>query len=146
MSNQYPSWWTQERIEELKTRWHNRETAGEIARIMHAKSRNAIIGKARRLNLEVRATIHNNGVKRTTGTRTKPRRALIYCDGRYRKGKEIEVIDEPPPDFQTAKSIMALDHDDCRWPGTGCGADMLYCAAPVAPGYSYCPAHCRIAY
>jgi len=142
-----PSWWTEARVDELKARWHRGETASAIARTMHAASRNAIISKAHRLELEIRATAHNNGAKAATDARRHSGRVrLIYCDGRYNKGEQSKMVAEAPTDFKNPKSIMALRDGDCRWPGAGCGAAMLYCAAPVKPGYSYCARHCRLAY
>ncbi len=46
--------WTEERIERLKTMWHNGATASEIADKLGGVSRNAVIGKAHRLGLEAR--------------------------------------------------------------------------------------------
>src|SRR5204862_3387130 len=46
--------WTDERIERLKKMWHDGATASEIADELGGVSRNAVIGKARRLGLEQR--------------------------------------------------------------------------------------------
>src|SRR3954451_1395594 len=46
--------WTEERIERLKTMWHDGATASQIADELGAVSRNAVIGKAHRLGLEQR--------------------------------------------------------------------------------------------
>ena len=46
--------WTEERIERLKTMWHDGATASEIAEKLGGVSRNAVIGKAHRLGLEAR--------------------------------------------------------------------------------------------
>jgi GcrA cell cycle regulator len=46
--------WTEERIERLKTMWHEGATASEIADKLGGVSRNAVIGKAHRLGLESR--------------------------------------------------------------------------------------------
>lgn len=46
--------WTEERIERLKTMWHEGATASEIADKLGGVSRNAVIGKAHRLGLEAR--------------------------------------------------------------------------------------------
>ncbi len=46
--------WTEERIERLKTMWHEGATASEIAEKLGGVSRNAVIGKAHRLGLESR--------------------------------------------------------------------------------------------
>ena len=48
--------WTPEREDKLKTLWKKGHTASQIARLLGDTTRNAVIGKAHRLNLEARAT------------------------------------------------------------------------------------------
>ena len=43
--------WTEERVDKLKELWGKGQTASEIAKIIGGVSRNAVIGKAHRLNL-----------------------------------------------------------------------------------------------
>jgi len=66
-----PKWWTNDRVTELRTRYANGETYGEIGRAMHAVSRNAIIGKAHRLGLLAR----RKGFKHKTGYKSRRRSA-----------------------------------------------------------------------
>jgi len=46
--------WTDERIETLKTMWEQGQTASQIAEALGGVSRNAVIGKAHRLELQAR--------------------------------------------------------------------------------------------
>ena len=43
--------WTPEKVEKLKELWGKGSTASEIAQILGGVTRNAVIGKAHRLNL-----------------------------------------------------------------------------------------------
>ena len=43
--------WTEERVNKLKELWGKGQTASQIAEIIGGVSRNAVIGKAHRLNL-----------------------------------------------------------------------------------------------
>ena len=43
--------WTPEKVEKLKNLWGKGSTASEIAQILGGVTRNAVIGKAHRLNL-----------------------------------------------------------------------------------------------
>ena len=43
--------WTEEKVEKLKNLWGKDNTASQIAEIIGGISRNAVIGKAHRLNL-----------------------------------------------------------------------------------------------
>ena len=136
------SWWTDERVDELKARWERGETGTEICLAMHAASRNAVVGKVHRLHLPRPSGLfkHSNGVKVRPSPIFRPtiRKAT-------KAGKE-EMAEEPAPVFAQPKKLMQLKAGDCRWPGAGRGTDMLYCAAPKVDGFSYCLAHCRIAY
>ena len=48
--------WTEEKVNKLKELWGKGQTASQIAEIIGGISRNAVIGKAHRLNLETRGT------------------------------------------------------------------------------------------
>jgi len=137
-----PSWWTEDRVTELRMRWAAGESGSEIRRAMGAKSRNAVVGKVYRLQLGGRAPVHhNNGAKPVS----KRRRTVHYVDGRmFIKGDD--VIEPEPPIMTNAKLLLELKDRDCRWPGAGHGVAMLYCGAPALKGQSYCLYHCRVAY
>ena len=47
--------WTEEKVEKLKKLWSKGHTASQIAEALGDTTRNAVIGKAHRLNLEARA-------------------------------------------------------------------------------------------
>ncbi|MBB6308931.1 GcrA family cell cycle regulator [Xanthobacter tagetidis] len=42
--------------------------------------------------------------------------------------------------------FTAVGREACRWPVAGEGLALRVCGAPAAPGRSYCPACCRLAY
>ena len=47
--------WTNEKVEKLKDLWSKGHTASQIAEMLGETTRNAVIGKAHRLDLEARA-------------------------------------------------------------------------------------------
>ena len=47
--------WTEEKVEKLRDLWSKGHTASQIAEVLGETTRNAVIGKAHRLNLEARA-------------------------------------------------------------------------------------------
>ena len=59
--------WTEEKVKKLKDLWGKGNTASQIAEIIGGLSRNAIIGKAHRLNLsakiKTRSVIPNHNSK-----------------------------------------------------------------------------------
>ena len=58
--------WTEEKVNKLKDLWGKGQTASQIAEIIGGVSRNAVIGKAHRLNLsakiKTRSAISNNNI------------------------------------------------------------------------------------
>ena len=46
--------WTEEKVNKLKELWGSGKTASQIAEILGGLSRNAVIGKAHRLNLSIK--------------------------------------------------------------------------------------------
>ena len=46
--------WTEEKVNKLKNLWGKDKTASQIAEIIGGVSRNAVIGKAHRLNLSAK--------------------------------------------------------------------------------------------
>ena len=56
--------WTEEKVNKLKEMWGKGQTASQIAEIIGGVSRNAVIGKAHRLNLsakiKTRPSANNN--------------------------------------------------------------------------------------
>ena len=46
--------WTEEKVAKLKELWGSGKTANQIAEIIGGVSRNAVIGKAHRMNLSVK--------------------------------------------------------------------------------------------
>ena len=62
--------WTEEKVKTLKDLWGKGKTASQIAEIIGGVSRNAVIGKAHRLNLsakiKTRTAITTNNLKNNT--------------------------------------------------------------------------------
>ena len=52
--------WDQKKIEILKNEWGKGKTASQIAELIGGVSRNAVIGKAHRLNLSIQIKKRNN--------------------------------------------------------------------------------------
>ena len=57
--------WTPEKVDKLKELWGKGSTASQIASIIGGVTRNAVIGKAFRLNLAAKSVPKNNGFKQT---------------------------------------------------------------------------------
>lgn len=133
------SFWTDERIEDLKRRLSDGETAGEIAWAMR-RSRNAILGKVWRLGLKFLSAGRPGPAK-------KRKRRVI--------GRRIVTFrmkpQKPPTPFKHPKRLIDLDRYQCRWPDDidiagKAGLALLFCGEPVFDDAAYCACHCRLAY
>ena len=58
--------WTEDREKKLRELWNKGHTANQIANILGGTTRNAVIGKANRLNLEARASSKKSVSKTNT--------------------------------------------------------------------------------
>ena len=76
--------WTEEKVNKLRDLWGKGQTASQIAEIIGGVSRNAVIGKAHRLNLsskiKTRSSVVNNKneIKPDNQLRFKGRRGKKY--------------------------------------------------------------------
>lgn len=119
--------WTEDRIEILKQLWDKGLSASQIAKELgEGVTRNAVIGKAHRLNLKSRPSpVKTDNTKGKTGP----------------KKKAVKR--------QTRKMVTLLDLTDrmCKWPiGHPGDADFHFCGKPSEAGMPYCAAHCAEAY
>lgn len=119
--------WTDDRIKTLKKLWEKGLSASQIAAELGENvTRNAVIGKAHRLDLKSRPS----PVKARSAKKTK--KALPQ--------KPIE----PKQDVVT---LLDLNERICKWPeGHPGDDDFQFCGKPSAPGLPYCPDHCAQAY
>ena len=75
--------WTEEKISKLKKLWGKGNTASQIAEIIGGISRNAVIGKAHRLNLSAKiktrtATSNESFENAVIDKNSKPKKAVSY--------------------------------------------------------------------
>ena len=136
--------WTEEKVAKLKELWGKGNTASEIAQIIGGLSRNAVIGKAHRLNLSAK-------IKTRTATPTqnfdssKDDRNLKIKSGRKSKFKSL-IIDK---DFEpeNPKQLEELDESSCKWPiGHPDEKSFYFCGRSSLKDFSYCKLHLLYAY
>ena len=153
--------WTPELVKELKRLWNKGLTTVEIGNQL-GMSKNAVVGKAHRLNLEARPSpIKRDNIKHTvkkvieTRSATKPATKKTAPEASANTPAEVVFETEPlPPEINIHKSkkhkgvaLVDLKPTSCRWPeGDPKDPNFHFCGEPVEPGKIYCPAHCAIAY
>ena len=103
-------------------------------------TRNACIGRGRRIGLEKRAW----PPPRLTPKAPKARKS--------RKGKKRwippvspPIVPDPPAVIPGRLTMLQLDWQTCHWP-SGTSAPYTYCGEPTYEGRPYCHAHCKLSY
>jgi len=135
--------WTTERVELLKTHFDAGLTCREIADQIGV-SRNAVIGKLSRLNLnrEKAARVPKSAAReprRRDGTRLRRQFLKALAIGR--------TAIEAPIHNGHCCSLFELSERTCRWPISTPGApDFCFCGNPPIEGLPYCAGHSRLAY
>ena len=135
--------WDEKKIEILKNEWGKGKTASQIAEIIGGMSRNAVIGKAHRLNLSAKiktrsaatnkdfdASANNENIKIKRGRKNKFKSLLIEKDFEPENPKQLEELE-----------------NHCRWPiGHPDEADFYFCGRTPMKDFSYCKLHLLFAF
>lgn len=138
--------WTGEKIDQLRTLWASDTlSAREISDALGATSRNAVIGKARRLRLPPKKKAPPKRQGRRVVRAAKP--AFVKPQPRPLPrpvSPNPNPIEIPVP---VMLSIMELTDHTCKFPiGDPREPGFGFCGHPPIEGKPYCEFHCRVAY
>ncbi len=136
--------WTEEKVAKLKELWGKGNTASQIAEIIGGISRNAVIGKAHRLNLsakiKTRTATSNENFNNTIEDKNQKNR-------RGRKSKFKSLIIEKDFEPENPKKLEELDEKSCKWPiGHPNEKSFYFCGRSSLKDFSYCKLHLLYAY
>ena len=135
--------WTPEKVEKLKELWGKGNTASEIAQILGGVTRNAVIGKAHRLNLSGKIQTKKSSVLATNNNDNEnkiPRK-------NFRRGKFKSLIIEKDFEPENPKQLEELDESSCKWPiGHPDEKSFYFCGRSSLKDFSYCKLHVLYAY
>ena len=136
--------WNEEKVNKLKELWGKGNTASQIAEIIGGISRNAVIGKAHRLNLSAKiktrtatsnhkfeSSLQDNNIKSKKGRRSKFKSLII------------EKNFEP----ENPKQLEELNENSCKWPIGHPDEKLFYfCGRSSLKDFSYCRLHLLYAF
>jgi GcrA cell cycle regulator len=135
--------WNEEKVAKLKELWGKGNTASQIAEIIGGLSRNAVIGKAHRLNLsskiKTRVSSNQNFQNNINENITKQKKG--------RKSRFQSLIIEKDFEPENPKKLEELDDSSCKWPiGHPEEQSFYFCGRSSLKDFSYCKLHLLYAY
>ena len=133
--------WTGEKVAKLKELWGKENTASQIAEILGGVSRNAVIGKAHRLNL-------SGKIIAKKGSLTQKNNKLKNLNNKKaRKGRFKSLIIEKDFEPENPKQLEELDENSCKWPiGHPNEENFYFCGRTSLKDFSYCKLHLLYAF
>ena len=135
--------WTNEKVEKLKELWSKGLTASQIAEKLGDTTRNAVIGKAHRLNLSAKIKTRSLILKNNNGN--------LASNNNIKKGSRKHrfrslLLDK---NFEPAKNLQLEDLNDhtCKYmEGHPDEKDSSFCGRKSIEKFSYCPLHLMIVF
>ena len=136
--------WNEEKVNKLKELWGKGKTASQIAEIIGGISRNAVIGKAHRLNLsakiKTRTATTNQNFDNSTGAKN-----VKVVRGRKNKFKSLIIEKDFEP--ENPLQLEELNENVCKWPiGHPNEKSFYFCGRSSLKDFSYCKLHLLYAY
>ena len=136
--------WNEEKVNKLKELWGKGSTASQIAEIIGGISRNAVIGKAHRLNLSSNIKSRNSSQNKNFQNNVDVNSSK-QSHGKKNKFKSLIIEKDFEP--ENPKKLEELDESSCKWPiGHPEEEKFYFCGRSSLKDFSYCKLHLLYAY
>ena len=136
--------WTEDKVNKLKELWGKGSTASQISEIIGGVSRNAVIGKAHRLNLSAKIKTRSSSYNTNTNSANSTE---IEIKKRVRKSKFKSLIIEKDFEPENPKQLEELNDTSCKWPiGHPDESSFYFCGRTSLKDFSYCKLHLLYAF
>ncbi len=136
--------WTDEKVNKLRDLWGKGQTASQIAEIIGGVSRNAVIGKAHRLNLSAKIKTRSTAVQNNIVTHAQ-NASSNKKNTRKQRFRSL-LLDK---NFEPAKNLQLeqLNENTCKYmEGHPSEKDSSFCGRKTIEKFSYCPLHIMIVF
>ena len=136
--------WTDQKVQKLRELWTKGHTASEIAGMLGETTRNAVIGKAHRLNLEERAPSKaKSGIEKKQITSSQPKLRASAS----RKSKFNSILLDKNFEQENPTLLENLTDQTCKWPlGHPDEKNFYFCGRKPQDAFPYCKLHVLYAF
>ena len=135
--------WDEKKVEILKENW-GKLTASAIAEKIGDISRNAVIGKAYRLNLS--SKIKGRNVSNSSDAK-KTNNEFQFPGKKRRRNKFKSLLIEKDFEPENPKHLEELNENTCKWPiGHPNESSFYFCGRSSLKDFSYCKLHLLYAF
>tara|TARA_Y100001970_G_C13806326_1_gene637661 strand:- start:67 stop:564 length:498 start_codon:yes stop_codon:yes gene_type:complete len=135
--------WTDEKVEKLKELWSKGHTASQIAEALGDTTRNAVIGKAHRLNLQARAPSKQSSSNNKQNIKNSKKASQTMS----RKSKFKSILLDKNFEPEKPTPLEGLTDHTCRWPiGHPDQENFYFCGRKPIEDFPYCKLHVLYAF
>ena len=135
--------WTPEKVSKLTELWGKGNTAAQIASIIGEVTRNAVIGKAYRLNLAAKSIQKKNNFNQVS----QHQENAPHPERKTRQSRFKSLLLDKSFEPEKPKSLEELHDEICRWPiGHPNEPDFYFCGRKSMKDFSYCKLHILYAF
>ena len=136
--------WTPEKEKKLRELWKKGHSASQIAGMLEGTTRNAVIGKAHRLNLESRNVSRKSEIKTKKEINSNPENKNQKLG---RKARFKALLLDKNFEQENPLKIEQLTDKTCRWPiGHPHEEAFYFCGRESLEKFPYCKLHVLYAF